>query len=781
MKQQAKKIFGKRLRKRLGQHLHQTLLTFLLCVSFGLAVGLAGSAPAWAQTVTDVEVEGHGNVDPQIVLSEIYLTKGKPYSREAVSEDVKRIYRLGYFDDVTVEKIPTPGGVKLLYQVEGKPTIDDIVIEGNKKVKEKKIREALTVSPNQPANNAEIAESKQRIQQLYIEDGYPDAVINTEIREKGDKRQLVFNISEKQGSVVREVRFEGNTVFSDRKLRGMIKTKKKNLLSFLTGSGKFREDVLERDSAVITYNYLNKGYLRIRVGAPQVEYSAKKKGLIITFDIDEGKQYRVGDITFSGDVLTTEEQIQDQFNTLKGNIYSQKIIEEDLSKIQELYGNQGYAFVNVIPEPRINDAELTADININIEKGQKVFIERINITGNTITRDKVIRRELRVVENSLYNEKLILRSKQKLEQLGYFESVEISTPRGSADNRLILNLNVKEKPTGTFSVGAGFSTSESFLLTASVAKNNFFGLGISGSVSAELSGRRQQFSGQLTDPYFLDTRNILNANAYRIATDFNDFRRNSFGGGISLGRRLFDFTTASIGYRIEDVELNNFDLIVPEFFRNNADGISSSAVLSVTRDTRNNPLITTKGTFHTVNFQYSGNGLGGDVNFFRVIGNARYYFPIIGTSVIKLNARIGYIRSLDGNPVPLFERFFTGGINSLRGYDLRSVGPTITIPDSITGEDQVFVYGGNKLLLFNLEYEFPLYDKAGFRGVIFVDAGNAFAEDQALNPFKLRADFGAGVRWNSPFGPLRFEWGFPFRRRPDERRSVFNFTIGSFF
>ncbi|MDX1386559.1 MAG: BamA/TamA family outer membrane protein, partial [bacterium] len=366
-----------------------------------------------------------------------------------------------------------------------------------------------------------------------------------------------------------------------------------------------------------------------------------------------------------------------------------------------------------------------------------------------------------------------------LEQLGFFESIEISTPRGSADDRLVLNLNVREKPTGTFSVGAGFSSAESFLFTASVAKNNFFGYGISGNITAELSGRRQQFSANITDPYFLDSRFIFNGNAFRIATDFNDFTRNAFGGGVSIGRRIFDFTSFSLGYKIADVSVTNFDLIVPEFFRENTDGLSSSVVFTLRRDTRNHPLITTKGSYYSLNLEYSG--LGGTVDFFRVLGNGRWYIPVWKTSTFKINARIGWIKSTDGEPVPLYERFFTGGINSLRGYELRSVGPFITIPDSITGTDRVFVYGGNKLLVLNFEYEFPIYDKAGFRGVVFFDAGNTFAEDESLNPLALRLDFGAGIRWNSPFGPLRFEWGFPINRRPDERKSVFNFTIGSFF
>src|SRR5262249_15680335 len=228
-------------------------------------------------------------------------------------------------------------------------------------------------------------------------------------------------------------------VFSDSKLRHMIRTKKKGLLSFLTGSGKYREEVTDQDIALITYNYLNKGYMKVRVGAPKVEYSQKEKGLILTYFIDEGERYRIGDISFEGDILTTKEELQKMLHTMKGNYYSQKIMEEDLQKLTEFYLNQGYPFSNINPQTNIHDATKTADINFVIDEGKKVYIERINITGNTITRDKVIRRELRVVENSLYNESLVRLSKRKLEQLGYFETVEVSTPRGSSDDKLILN------------------------------------------------------------------------------------------------------------------------------------------------------------------------------------------------------------------------------------------------------------------------------------------------------------------------------------------------------
>lgn len=760
----------------------KTLLPLLFAFFFLAGFFLPGLRDAAAQErVVEIEVQGNKTVETQVILTQIQQQKGGAYSREKVSADVARVYKLGLFEDVEVEKVGAAGGVKLVFKVVEKGPIDEIVIEGNKKVGEGKIREVLTVKTNAPADNRKLGESKERIKEIYSKEGFSATTVETEVREKGGKRELVFKINEVKAEVVRGIRFEGNTVFSDRKLKGIIRTKKKGILSFLTGSGKYRPEQIEQDIQLITYNYLNKGYMKVRVGQPKVEYSEQDKGLILTYYIDEGDPYRIGDIGFEGDILTTKEELQRKLHTMKGNLYSQKIMEEDLQKLTEFYGNQGYAFANINPQTNLHDDTKTADINFVIDQGRKVFIERINITGNTITRDKVIRRELKVVENSLYNEGLVRLSKRKLEQLGYFETVEISTPRGSSDDKLVLNINVKEKPTGTFSVGAGFSSSESFLFTASVSKNNFLGLGISGSINAEISGRRQQFSFQVTDPYLFDTNWILQANGFRITSDFNDFRRKSFGGEIDLGRRIFDFSSFSIGYRIEDVKLDDFDLIVPEFFKQNADGLTSSLVFQFQRDTRNNPIITTKGLYSNLSVEYAGNGLGGDVDFLRVTANQRVYIPLWKNSVLKFQGRVGYIKSLDDEPVPLFERFFTGGINSLRGYEFRSVGPSVTIPDGITGKDEEFVYGGNKLLLFNLEYEFPIYDAAGFRGVVFVDAGNTFAEDEDLNPLKLRADAGAGIRWLSPFGPLRFEWGFPFKRKEGEKRSVFNFTIGSFF
>ncbi|HEX5034545.1 MAG TPA: POTRA domain-containing protein [bacterium] len=307
-------------------------------VLFFLIIGFFAATPAWGQErIADIAVQGNRTIESQLILSQIHSQKGGAYSRELVSEDVARVYKLGFFEDVEVDKSSAAGGVKLTFLVIEKEPIEKIVIEGNKKVGENKIREAITVKVNAPPDNKKIAQSIEAIKEIYSKEGYGGTVIQTETRGK----DLVFKIKETKGEVVKGINFEGNTVFSDGKLRGMIRTKKKNFLSFLTGSGKYQEELVDQDIALITYNYLNKGYMKIRVGQPKVEYSTEKEGLILTYYIDEGEPYRIGNLSFSGDILTTKEELFTKLDTMKGNLYSQKIMEGDLQKLTEFYGNQG--------------------------------------------------------------------------------------------------------------------------------------------------------------------------------------------------------------------------------------------------------------------------------------------------------------------------------------------------------------------------------------------------------------------------------------------------------
>lgn len=734
------------------------------------------------QTIRAINVEGNTITSADSIMGMISSRIGQSYDRDLVHEDVKKLFDSGRFSDVWVDKVPFAGGVKLIIHVVEKPVIADIVFEGNKKIKDKTLRELVTVESYSQLNNAQLLESIEKIKDKYHKKDYNLVEVGYEIRPKEDgESELVFKIEENAKTYVNKISFIGNRVFSDRQLRKIIKTKKKSFLGFITHAGSMREELLEADIVLLNRHYLKHGYLRAAISPPQIEVTKDKKYIYITYIIEEGKQYRIKNINIAGDILTTKEELLSKLETKEDTIYNQEIVERDIQMYTLLYGNEGYAFANIRPIPDINDEEETVDLTFYIEKGKRIRIEKINITGNDVTRDKVIRRELKVQENDIYNEEKIQLSKVKLMQLGYFENVEFSTPRGSTDDSLILNINVEEKPTGTFNIGAGFSTVDKFIFSASVSKKNFFGYGWSGTISAELSSRRQLFYLQLTDPYFLDTDWILGISGFRMVYRYPDFDRKSMGGGLTIGRRLFDYSSVNLGYRFEDVEVTDFSPIVPQVFRNNASGVTSEISLSLAHDTRDNRVTTTKGTYNTATVEVSGTKLGGTNDYFRTSFNSRVYLPIKWGFVARFNGRIGYIKSLNTEPVPLFERYFLGGVNSLRGYYPLSVGPKIRIPTGPTGPDRDFVYGGNKELLFNVELEIPLYEKGGFKGVVFFDAGNAFAENENFSLTNLLCDYGAGLRWNSPMGPLRFEWGFPINKRPGDDSVVFNFTIGSFF
>ncbi len=746
-----------------------------------VASALLVSAPAWAQAIREIRAQGHQRVEEATILATIESKVGLPYSGDRIRRDIQALYRLGVFDDVRVEKTSAGGGVKLTYVVSERSQIAKIIFIGNKKVKEEKLRELVDIKAFGSVDAARLDASIRKIQDHYVSEGYHLAEVSPEFKKipGGAGDELVFNIREGAPVRIKRIHFIGNKVFSDKELRKKVRSKEKGYLSWLSSSGKYQDEQIKRDTAFLVYHYQNNGYLKVKVSPPQVYLSKDRKWLTVTFHVEEGEKYKVRNVGIEGDILTTKEELRGKFSLKTGQVYARKSVEEDLQLLSQIYGDQGYAFANINPQIQPHDEDLTADVTYLVQKGPRVYVERINISGNTITRDKVLRREILLKENALYNETRLRQSQQKLQALGYFEEVNFATPRGSSDDRIHINITVKEKPTGTFSIGAGFSSAENFIFTASIAKQNFLGYGISGQFSTELSSKRQLFVLSFEDAHFLDTNWLLSVSGFRTVNVFTDFDRRSFGGSVSLGRQLFDWSSIRLGYQIEDVDVGDFRTTVPAAFNQNLSGLTSSASVTLARDTRNNRIFPTKGMYASSSVEYAG--LGGDNEFLRWTENFRYYQPIWKGLVGKINMTIAQISSLNSLPVPLFERFFMGGVNSLRGYTLRSVGPSVQIPNSVAGGDNRFVYGGNKMLQFNFELEFPIYEPAGFRMVTFVDAGNTFAEDQNFALNRLRSDFGFGLRWNSPLGPLRFEWGIPFGRDPGEDPIVFNFTIGSFF
>lgn len=729
----------------------------------------------------EVRFEGLQFASEETVRSRIRTKPGLIVDENDISEDIRKLYRLGYFQDIQVDRERTESGWRYTFLVTEKPVISSFAFEGNKKIKKEPLREAVSVLLYQPLNEQKVAASIAAMKLKYREKRYYLAEIDYFLRTlpNGD-HELVFKIRENSAALVRWVNLIGNTAFTDEELRKIIRTRKKGAFGFITGSGKYEEEELKQDVLRLTYHYLKAGYLKVRVETPHVSISKDKRYLFVNFQMEEGDRYRISKVDITGDILTTRAELFSKLETKGETLYNRESIEKDLQAMTHLYADQGYAFVHIVPQTETDERQKTAAITFEIEKGSRIQIEKIRVHGNTTTRDKVVRRELKIKEGDIYNESLVQESRQRVTALGYFKDVNFATPRGSRDDTLNLDIQVEEKPTGSFSIGAGFSTVENFIFTGALAKQNFFGYGWNAEISAELSSIRQQYLFSLVDPYFLDSAWILGLSSFRTVYRFDDFDRESFGGTFSIGHRIFDRSSVNLGYEAEDVSAVDFSEEVPNRFRSNASGLTSAVSLTLNRDTRDNRLFASRGTFHSLKMEMSGDKLGGDNDFYRLEAKAQYFQPIGKGIVFKTFSRLGYIKSLNESGVPLFERYFLGGVNSLRGYYPQSVGPSEKVTLS-SGEVRNFVFGGNLQVIENFELEFPIYDPAGFRFVTFFDAGNAFEEGDSMALDRLRLDYGFGLRWVSPMGPLRFEWGFPIDRRSGEDSTVFNFTIGSFF
>jgi outer membrane protein insertion porin family len=738
-----------------------------------------------APRIVDVDFVGLVLVSETTVRSQIESIEGTPYSRSSIKRDIKKLYKSGLFSNVKVDKTSGSGGITLTYTLSEKQTVGNLKISGNKKIKDTEITEALKFQEYDSLDPAKIAQTKAEIYKLYEEKGYYLVDVKTEVipfDEQKNQVEVLFKINENKPVKIRRIRFMGNKAFSDKKLRKKVRTKEKSLLTLLSGGGKLESEKLNADLQLLRFYFLDNGYLRAKVGTPSITLTRDKRSIYISIPVHEGNQYEVKHVGAAGDILTSEEEMQSKFHVRVGDVYSKSKEIEDVKMLEQMYGDQAYAFASIVPQVLGDDETQEATVMYYVQKGPKIKINKIRITGNDVTRDKVVRRELKIVENSYFSQSALELSKTRLYQLGYFEEINVSTPRGSRDNTVDIVIDVKEKNTGTFSIGAGFSTLESFIFTATIQKENFFGRGWSGGISANLSKLRQDIIVSMSDQKFLDSQWFLGLSFQRYLSQLNsDFDRNLFGGSVTSGRELFDFFHFRFGYRLEDIAVTNFSSAVPQFFQDNASGLISAAFASVTYDRRDNRIVTKKGFYSKFLTEYSTEALGANTNYIKFDADQRIFIKLPKSFVLKGRGRFGYINSTEASPVPLYSRFFLGGINTLRGFDLNSVGPQISTPSSATGGDSAFTYGGNKMLLFNVELEVPIYAPAGFYVVTFFDSGNAFGEDENIDFSELRLNYGFGLRWLSPFGPLRFEWGFPIDKRENESSTVFNFTIGQSF
>jgi outer membrane protein insertion porin family len=744
--------------------------------------------------INAIEIEGLKRIEESAVKAKITQMIGETLSQEKTNEDIKNIFKMGYFDDVRAEIEPFEGGVRLLYVVKEKPIITKIEFQGNKKFKDSKLREKITISTGSIADVVLVQDNANKLRAFYEEEGYWLSQIVPVIKTVApDEVTLTYQIAEGPKVRVKGIVIEGNQALSRRKIKGAMKTKKWWMFSFITSAGYFQKEQMDLDIERIKDLYYNNGYINVVVGEPKIQLTENKKGMIITISVSEGDQFTVSSVDIAHNEVFSDEEIMKRVTMVPGKPFSKETLSKDIYSISELYSENGYALVTVLPDIRPDEETKSLELVLNIEEGDKYRIGRIEISGNTKTRDKVIRREIRLDEGDVFNSALIRRSYERLGNLNYFESVDIS-PEPQLEKKLVdLDVKVKDKPTGFLSVGGGYSSVEKFIAMVDVTQANLFGKGYYLKVRAELGGRTTYFDVTFRDPWFLDKPLSFSTNIYKMNREYFEYTKKATGFGISIGKNFSEYWWGTLAYNFEDAEITDVSVNASNYIKDQEGKWRTSSITpSLIRDSRDNYIDPMRGSRNSVYVTYAG--LGGTNRFIKSEFDSAWFFPI-GKTSIMLRGRVGYGSGVSGRELPLYERFYLGGIYSVRGIDWGDAGPI----DSLTNEP----VGGKTELIFNAEYIFPVLPSMNVKGVVFADAGNSYDSscqcdyDDFPNCSKgpisiqdtcysdkfgtLRYTTGLGVRWISPFGPIRLEWGYNLDKRDFESQSRIEFAFGTFF
>ena len=763
------------------------------CIVFLWLAPLALSAQE-PYKIDEVKVLGNRRSEAEAVLKVVRTRANSALNRKQLSDDIKSIFALGLYKDVQVDLTIVDNKRVLTYLVAEKPSIRKVTLEGNDELSEDDINEVIDIQPFAVLERTKVTRNAEKIKDLYIEKGYFLATVDAQLTElPNNEIDITFKINEADKVLVERIDFVGNRVLSDSFIKQRLETQEAGAFAAISSSGTYNKQAFERDTMRLSQFYWDEGYVKVRIGEPSIELSPDRSQIYIRVAIEEGERFKTGAVDVMGDFLpsTPKDKLMERVLLKEGDWFNSSKLRETINRLGEVYKDEGYAYVNLVPNTRVDENTKTVTLNIEIEKGPKIRIGKIRILGNLKTRDKVIRREMRIYEGEYFSSSGLKRSERLINRLGFFEpgGVKIRTVRGATDDSMDVVVEVQEKSTGTFQVGAGFSTLENFVAQAQIAQNNLFGRGQSLSLQATLSSIRSIANVRFADDYFLDSRVRFATNLYRFESTFENFTRTSLGGDLMLGYPLGDDWSFSGTYKLEKAGAEEGGFGNATASRNlvtlYGSGITSSLRFSLFYDTRNNRLFPTDGLFTSASVEHAAEFLLSENLFTRYRLRNRFYQQLFFGLVGKINAQYGLVTSPTAQGVPIFERFFVGGPLSVRGFRRQTLGPEIGIvasglPFGRTIDNNI---GGTEELLFNFEVEYPIFQKVGIRGVFFVDAGNAFEYtdpwDEKIDA--MRYSWGFGIRWFSPIGPLRFEWGFPFEPNANEESSVFDFSIGNFF
>jgi outer membrane protein insertion porin family len=723
------------------------------------------------EKIVKITIMGNQKISEDVIRSHIKSRESEPLSVPQLRRDLKSIYETGLFTDIIIDLRDVEGGKEVIFVVVEKPAIRDILISGNVKIKASKIREKIGITPGAILNLEKLGETADSIEELYSSKAYYRAEVNHRVHYlDGNQVDVEFIIEEGKKGYVKKVRFHGNKHFWPRTLRKRMRTKKKGWFWYITKRGVLDEDLLNADIQSLQALYFDDGYIQVKIDKPKVTISEDGKSIYIDITIQEGEQFKIGEIDFRGDILTTPEDLRKRLTLEKGKVYSTSVLQRDILRITDVYADKGYAFVDIAPLTSADSEKRLVNLTFDIRKGEKVYFERITISGNTKTRDKVIRREIKVGEGDLYNTTALKRGRQKLKTTGYFKEVDFTTSKGSGSQNINVDIKVEEAPTGSVSFGAGFSTLEGVVGMAQVSEKNLFGLGYKTSLSAALGSETERFKLGFTDPWFLGFPLSAGFNVYYDELEYYDtYDSKVAGADVQFGKYLTDYISASLVARAERVEIFNVSDFASLYVKEQeGERDTISLTLGFTRDTRDDYYAPTRGSKHSLTAENAGWVLGGDNTFFKAIGDTDWYFPLPLKTVLHLRGRAGFVEGYDGKDVPIYERFYIGGINTIRGFEYGEAGP-----EDVFGQ----VIGAERWVIFNSELIFPLSRELGLRAAVFYDGGAGWN----VKFDKWRHSVGIGIRWLSPAGPIRIDWGYNLNPQDDEKPSVWDFTIGTQF
>ncbi len=754
-------------------------------IFFVLLFVLISTSAAEAQIVLkNVTVKGNNRVEESTILVQAKLKVSLPYSAVQVTNDIKEIYRTGFFDKVyakleNVNKSSTQGD--LVFYVHEKPAVRKVIFKGNKEYDEDKLKEKFSLSSKQFLDNKKIQAGIDEIKKFYQTEGYYETAVEYQTLAQDDNQvDVEIKVSEGVKKLIRQIEFVGNKDIDSDDLRENVETTRyKWWSSWLTGSGVVKEDVLDNDTKEINKYYLNHGYVNVQVAKPSVEKA--ENGLKVVFKITEGEKYEFGTITARGDLL--KNNLADTLSGIEikeGETFNLDKLRKDTFTVSDKFTDIGYAFANVEPATEILREQKKVNVNFVINKGNVITINRINISGNKKTKDNVVRRSLQIEEQQLFSSSKVRRSQELLQRLGYFEEVTLSPQPAAEKDTVDMDVSVKEGNTGSFTLGAGLSSGEGFIFTSRVAENNLFGTGNSLSFDANTGTRRENFVVSFNNPRVDDTQLSLGVDVLSSKRIYDDFDRDQVGGSATVGYPLYflgedlaNDVRGSLTYELSKIKIKNVEDTASQFVKDSeGDSTSSSLTPQLTRNTIDNPLDPSKGSKQQVSVEVAG--IGGDQEFWLLQASNTFYYPVwkssFGNFVFSQRTRLGYGETFDNEDFPLFKRFFPGGINSVRGFDSRELGP-----EDANGNN----FGGNKQLVGNFEMIYPLVQSVGLSGVVFYDIGNAFDDGEGIRLNDLRQAYGWGIRWRSPLAPIRIEFGCPIDKKDGEKSFVPNFSFGA--